>query len=151
MRLFRIAKQKFITDLSGEGARLYGGRWNSVGTPMLYFSEHLSLCMLEVLVHLEHTTLIPDFWFVEIEIPDALVSTSLTPESLQSNWQMNPPPQYTQQKGNDWIQSNRSLAIRVPAAVLPFEYNVLINPIHAKKGEIKIIRSQKLNIDTRLT
>ena len=150
MRLFRIAKQQFISDLSGEGARLYGGRWNTVGMPMLYFSEHLSLCMLEVLVHLEHSTLISDFWFLEIEIPDALITPLLTTEDLQSNWQQTPAPQYTQQKGTDWLQSNSSLAMRVPAAVLPFEYNVLINPLHIKKDHIKIIRKQKLNIDTRL-
>ena len=150
MRLFRIAKQKYITDFTGEGARLYGGRWNTIGIPMLYFSEHLSLCMLEVLVHLEHTNLIPDLWFIEIEIPDTHATTTLPFKSLQNNWHINPAPPYTQQKGSNWIQSNNSLAMRVPAAVLPFEYNVLLNPLHPKINCIKIIQTQKLNIDQRL-
>lgn len=68
MYLFRLCS-KHYQALDGEGASLYGGRWNSIGVPLVYTSEHLSLCLLEQLVHLNIAT-IPSNWVsLTIEIP----------------------------------------------------------------------------------
>lgn len=149
MKLFRIAKKKFINDLSGEGARLYGGRWNKKGTALLYFSEHLSLSVLEILVHSEIQLINSDFYFLEIEIPDRYI-VSLKLNELPFNWQSNSLVSSTQDFGTKWIQANESLALKLPSAVLPFENNVLINPHHKMISKLKICKISKLNLDARL-
>ena len=70
----RICKTRHLaTALSGEGARLNGGRWNSPGLPAVYTSSSLSLATLEVLVHLEDPELLANLfsWF-PLEIPDGV-------------------------------------------------------------------------------
>ncbi|MCK5400758.1 MAG: RES family NAD+ phosphorylase [Flavobacteriaceae bacterium] len=150
MKVYRIAKQKFLSDLSGEGARLYGGRWNNAGYNMVYFSENLSLCVLEMLVHLEYKYINNDFGFIEVDIPDEFIKPTLKIKSLDENWRNNPPIGFTQDKGTAWLQSQKSLAMRVPSAVLPKEYNILMNPKHMSSSEIKIIKKGKLDIDSRI-
>ena len=71
--IFRIAKTEYINDLSGEGARLFGGRWNKAGDAMVYFSENFSLCLLEIIVHVDYAKLPLDYSFIEVEIPDSVI------------------------------------------------------------------------------
>ena len=73
VRIFRIAKSEYIDDFTGEGARLYGGRWNLVGDPMLYFSQSLSLSLLEIIVHVEFAKLPVGYSFLEVEISDKFI------------------------------------------------------------------------------
>lgn len=149
MKLYRIAKQKFIDDLSGEGARLYGGRWNKKGTSMLYFSEHLSLCVLEILVHIEQQLISNTFYFIEVEVPDKYIKL-ISKEELPVNWQSNVLLSSTQDFGSEWVASNKDLALKIPSAVLEFENNILINPNHSLFSKLKITRIERLNLDTRL-
>jgi RES domain-containing protein len=72
MNVFRLAKSPFHLDLSGKGAELFGGRWNSKGIPMLYTGQNRSICHAEALVHLSRNIYPLDFWMVEIEIPENL-------------------------------------------------------------------------------
>ena len=53
MIVYRLANGEFTHDLSGKGAKLYGGRWNSFGLPAVYTTEHISLAVLEILVHVK--------------------------------------------------------------------------------------------------
>jgi len=149
LRLYRIAKQRFIEDLSGEGARLYGGRWNKKGTSMLYFSEHLSLCVLEILVHIEQQLISNNFYFIEVEVPDNIIK-SIPKEELPLNWQSNVLVSSTQDFGSEWIASNKGLALKIPSAVLGYENNVIVNPSHTSFSKLKVIRIEKLNLDARL-
>lgn len=149
MIVYRIAKEKYLTDLSGEGARLFGGRWNRRGSNMLYFSESLSLCVLEILVHLDYKYLENDFGYVAIEIPDNSI-INLDIKKLSPNWRVNPPQLYTQDFGSKWLQANKSLALKVPSAVLPLQNNILLNPNHKLFEKIKIIKKGKLNLDSRV-
>ena len=150
MKLYRIAKKDYINDLSGEGARLFGGRWNKKGYSMLYFSKSLSLAVLEVLVHIDFRFLISDFKFIEVEIPDKFIEPKIKPEMLHNNWRDTPPSIYTKDFGTKWLQSEKSLAIQVPSAILPQQHNVLINPKHEKIKHLKIIKTEYLNIDSRV-
>jgi len=150
MRAFRIARKQYLEDLSGEGARLYGGRWNKKGYSMLYFSESLSLCLLEILVHLDFKYLPEDYGYLEIEIPDELIKPKLKVSKLDEHWRDNPPHSYTKTLGTDWLKSEKSLAMQVPSAILPINNNILINPRHKLASSIKLLKSQILEVDSRV-
>jgi RES domain-containing protein len=149
LKIYRIAKKNYIKDLSGEGARLFGGRWNKPGNSMVYFSEYLSLCVLEILVHTEQQLLTNDYHFLEVEIPESEIEI-ISLRKLFKNWRTNPPVSSTQDYGTNWLASQKNLALKVPSAVLPHEYNILINPNHKHFSKVKIICKSILDIDSRV-
>lgn len=136
--------------MSGEGARLYGGRWNKKGHNMLYCSQFLSLCVLELLVHMDFKFINRDFGFIELELPDELIATKSSKSILKQDWRHNPPLVATQEFGSNWLLSKSDLAIKIPSAVLPVEHNILINPNHQRFSDIKIIRKGLLDLDARV-
>jgi len=150
LRIFRLTKTNYINDLSGEGARLYSGRWNRRGEALLYFSEHLSLCVLELLTRMDYEFLAADYSFLEAEVPSSLISTLRKPEIITEKWRNNPPISLTQDYGSIWIQKAKTLALKVPSAVLPNESNILINPNHKHFSKIKIMSKRILDIDPRI-
>lgn len=150
LKIYRIAKKQYVDDLSGEGARLFGGRWNKKGHSMLYFSESLSLCVLEILVHLDYQFLPNDYQYIEVEIPDNCIYPKLKLNDLDDVWRNNPPPFYTQKIGSDWLLLNTHLAMQVPSAILPVQHNILINPKHSKISDVKIIKKENLDLDKRI-
>lgn len=150
MRVFRITKTEYIEDLSGEGAKIYGGRWNQVGDPILYFAENLSLCMLEILVHVDFAQLPLDYSYIEIEIPDEFLKTIKSVDFIQPNWRTEQAVGQLQMYGSNWLKKKESLAMKVPSAVLPQENNILINPRHIDFKTVKVIDSGKMDFDPRL-
>src|SRR2546425_3251509 len=89
LRAFRIVKRRFVRfTFSGLGARLYGGRWNSMGTSMVYTAGSLSLAVLEWRVHLAQWPL-PSLCVTDIEFDEALV---WTPTKLPPDWKHFPAP-----------------------------------------------------------
>ena len=150
MRLFRIAKQQYIEDFSGEGARLYGGRWNKRGTNMVYFSTSLSLSVLEILVHFNQEYAPQDLYYVEVEISDKLINFEANLSSVKEYLRDNPPHFSTKHLGSLWAKKNEDLALSVPSAILPIENNIIVNPLHSSISKVKIINTSKLDLDTRL-
>ena len=133
MKAWRIEKNKRLaTAASGEGARIEGGRWNSVGLPMVYASEHLSLAVLEILVH----TSAPAARMVArsrsaIEIPESAFEV-LALHKLPADFGPKTAYSRTQAIGDEWLISKRTAALIVPSAIVPIERNVLLNPSHPK-------------------
>jgi RES domain-containing protein len=150
MLVFRIAGKKYIRDLTGLGAKQYGGRWNLPGTAILYTSETRALAMIEFLVHLAWPNLPKDSYIATLTIPEAQVPEILSPNQLPKNWRGYPAPENLAHLGVDWARSNRSLTLRVPSAVVDQEYNLLINPAHPDLGLIKILKVEELKFDRRL-
>ncbi|MFD1064022.1 RES family NAD+ phosphorylase [Winogradskyella litorisediminis] len=150
MKLFRIAKQKYIKDFSGEGAKLYGGRWNKRGTRMLYFSTSLSLSVLETLVHFNQENAPDDLYYVEIEISNKLINTISNFSKLKAHLRDNPPHYSTQLFGSKWADKKQDLALAVPSAILLSESNIIVNPLHDAFSKIKTIKVNKLELDARL-
>jgi RES domain-containing protein len=150
VRIFRISKTQYINDFSGEGARLYGGRWNRVGDPVVYFSENLSLCLLEIIVHVEFADLPFDYSFVEIDIPDYNVKIIQSVDFLKPKWDTEKTVNQLQMLGSSWLKKKESLAMSVPSAVLNQENNILINPSHKDFDKLKVIKKGKINFDPRL-
>lgn len=131
MLVYRILEAKHAAAaFTGEGARLYGGRWNSPGVAVVYAASSLSLAILEMLVNASGTRLPSDTVYATIEIPDELVPEPLALELLPRNWDRTPAPRELASIGNDWAKSLRSVALRVPSAVAKIEHNVLLNPQH---------------------
>ncbi len=133
MFVYRISKTKYINDLSGTGAKLYGGRWNEKGIPLVYTSSSISLAILESLVHFSFNMAPPDMSIATIYIPDNIFESSVDIKSfgkLPNSWNENLPNPKTQQFIKKWINNKNSLILKVPSAINSREFNYLINPLH---------------------
>ena len=123
MRVWRLTKPEHAPGLDGEGARLWGGRWNSPGLPMVYAASSLALAALEVLVHLppqmRRTGGFPPYMAVCLDVPDDRV-VPIGPASLATPRSI----------GDDWARARTSLALLIPSLIIPQETNLLINPAH---------------------
>ncbi len=150
MRVFRITKTKYIDDLSGEGAKIYGGRWNRVGEPILYFAENLSLCMLEILVHVDFSKLPLDYSYIEVEISEDYFKSIKSVNFIHPNWRTEQAVSQLQMYGSDWLKRQETLAMKVPSAVLSRENSILINPLHENFKEVRVIHTEKMDFDPRL-
>ena len=125
---WRIAKQRHAkTAFTGEGARLFGGRWNSPGTAVIYTAQSQSLAALEMLVHLESSNLLPNYIMIEVGIDDTLI-VSIELSQLPKNWRADPPPAKVRAIGDAWVADRTSAVLRVPSALVPDEHNFLLNP-----------------------
>ena len=146
-RIVRAARAK--SAFTGEGARIYGGRWNSRGTAIVYVSEHESLAALELLVHL--TPLIPDARYLSfrLEWADKLTSHLLV-KNLPPDWNAEPPGIQTMQIGDEWVRARKSVALAVPSVLSTSEMNFLLNPRHPDFKKIKISDPVDYRFDSRL-
>lgn len=143
-------KEKYAESaFSGEGARRAGGRFNSPGHPVVYTSESLALAQLEILVNLPTERLLGSYAAFRADIPERRVDT-LRREELPKNWREAPAPASVRQIGDQWIELEASLALRVPSAVVPAETNLLINPAHLAFEEIEVEGPFDPEIDERL-
>lgn len=150
MRCYRIATKKYAQKLSGEGARLYGGRWNSEGHSVIYAAQTSSLAMLEILVHLNASRVGNNFCMMIIEVPDKLVAKAILQSDLPLHWNKNPHEYFTQRLGDDFILKGEKVAIAVPSAVNTLEHNYLINDRHPDFSKVKVIDTIPLDFDRRL-
>ncbi len=148
MILYRLCKCVYADDLSGNGARLYGGRWNSEGRAMLYTASSRSLAVLEALVHLSPTNMPDDFCMLTIEAPDDY--TILDVETLPKDWREYPEKQILKQTGNSFLKEAKHLLLQVPSALVSEEFNYLLNPMHPKATAVKIISKKSFSFDERL-
>ncbi|MGM0586781.1 MAG: RES family NAD+ phosphorylase [Bacteroidota bacterium] len=151
MLAYRISKAKFIEDLSGEGARRYGGRWNIKGTAVLYTSEHQSLAVLETLVHSSINALPTDLKLLTLSIPDHINPITYPPDSLPDNWRSYPAPRSLAELGTQWCKQQSSLVMCVPSVLAPTDDNLLINPSHPAFSQLKTERITEFTFDDRLT
>lgn len=151
VRIWRLIKARYASaPLSGEGARLYGGRWNERGTAVVYAASTLALAELEMLVHVERADAPADLVAIELEIPDDVDVEDLGVSSLPADWRSYPPRDALARIGTDWARSLRTAVLRVPSAVVPQEHNYLVNPAHGDAVRIEVIGSAPVVFDARL-
>jgi len=148
MIVYRITHSLYKDDLSGTGAKQYGARWNRPGSSMLYTGEHLSLCALELLVHMGWKDMQRNFWALNIFIPDDASIKLPDLDKLKSGWKED--PDYTAYIGTAFLRSNEQLMMKVPSAVVPDEFNYLVNPAHPEFRKVKIRKSNPFIFDERL-
>jgi RES domain-containing protein len=150
MLVYRIATSKHINDLSGEGARLHGGRWNHRGMAVIYTSETRSLATVELLVHVSLSFAPTDLKMATIEVPDEPAPEVVDVAALPPNWRDFPAPPELADLGTAWARSNRSLLLRVPSAVVEHEKNILINPAHPVIARAVLTKVEDFRLDRRL-
>ncbi len=150
MKVYRIAGKKFIHDMSGEGARLYGGRWNSKGTSVLYTSTNRSLATIEYLVHLPMAVIPADVCIAELSLPTEAGMDAVDINDLPSGWWEYPAPLELAETGDRFIRENSGLSLKVPSAIVKGEWNVLINPRHSLFSSIEIAEIEEYVFDSRL-
>jgi RES domain-containing protein/uncharacterized RDD family membrane protein YckC len=149
MKLFRLQNRKYAIDNS-EGAALFGGRWNNIGTPVIYASEKQSLAVLEVIAHLGA---IPEnYQFIQIECPDAFSSAEVVDAAaLPLNWQEESSGyEMTAAFGTRWAQERRTVILKVPSAIISQEYNFVINPAHPDFANLEFRVADSQRVDPRL-
>lgn len=148
MRLWCIASDRHRA-LDGEGAQLWGGRWNSPGRPVVYTSATASLAALEKLAWIDPDEVPEDLRLFEIELPDNLVPQITTLTKLPADW-----PEVGSRAcidiGDQWLSSRASLALAVPSALLPEEQNVLVNPLHRQAERVHVVNDRPFASDLRL-
>ena len=150
MLVYRIAKKNVVKDLTGTGAKLYGGRWNHRGTAVVYSSETRALATVEFLVHLALSNAPRGLMIATIEIPDSIAPENVPRGSLPRGWRDYPPPRGVADLGTGWAKPKKSLLLRVPSAVVEQEYNILINPLHSDMGKVVLQRVEAFEFDKRL-
>lgn len=147
MILYRITPKAYAHDLSGTGAMLYGGRWNKKGTRMVYTSGSLSLAALEIIANLSLDKLDRSLFCSEVEFPDHLEISEL--KKLPKDWNQFPYTSGTVSSGDIFLKKN-GLCLKVPSAIIPSEFNYLLNPNHDQFSKIKLIDTRPLILDKRI-
>jgi RES domain-containing protein len=128
MTVYRFVHQKFAGELSGTGARLWGGRWNPVGVSVVYASESISLALLEVLANTFTLEELQMIHLMEITIPENTGSQEIKLQQLKKDWHHD--FDYTQWMGQEILAARKSLMVQCPSAIVQKENNYLINPLH---------------------
>jgi RES domain-containing protein len=137
------------TAFDGEGARLFGGRWSPRGVAITYTAESRALAVLEVLANVDEPDRLYQLAWVLIPagIPQSLIEK---PARFPEDWRSFPRTLSTQALGESWSKARSSVALRVPSAVVPGEFNYLINPLHPRFDEVKIGKPEPFTFDPRL-
>ncbi|MBX9782924.1 MAG: RES family NAD+ phosphorylase [Chitinophagaceae bacterium] len=151
MIVYRITQQQFATDLSGNGARLYGGRWNSEGLYALYTAGTRALALLETLAHTP-VQILPakKYSVLSLEVPDEGGMEIIPLKKLKLNWDAWDLQFYTQKPGDAFLKANKHLVLQVPSVLVHEEFNYIINPLHKSAGLIKILNEKELKLNERL-
>lgn len=150
-RAWRVVKKKHAeAAFSGEGALKFGGRWNSIGTPLVYSSDSLALAAIEILTGGIPTGLLEKYVKIPIDFDGSLAET-LAVSDLPKEWCRYPPGHKTQSIGDTWVRGMKSVLLKVPSVVIKEEFNYLINPAHPDFKKLLIGKPEAFSFDPRLT
>ena len=145
MRLYRITKQKYLTNFSGLGKSFQdGARWNKPGLPVLCFASSPAVALLEMANYLPSPRLIPKEYHMGIyDLPKQTISKTLTIKDMPENWAKFPYPISTQTIGSRWLESNKELCLIVPSVAIPegMENIIIVNPNHPQISKLKLSSS----------
>ncbi|MFN2542618.1 MAG: RES family NAD+ phosphorylase [Chthoniobacterales bacterium] len=147
---WRIVKEKHAqAAFSGEGARIFEGRWNSAGVRMVYCSANLALAALEILVHTQPVRLRDKLRAFRVSFDERIMEI-VELKKLPKGWNAQPPGPLSKRIGDDWIKSGRSAVLAPPSVLVPLERSFLLNPKHSDFAKIKIADAGEFVLDPRL-
>jgi RES domain-containing protein len=142
-----VAEARADTAFDGEGSYKYGNRWNHEGTRVVYLAHTTSLAALEILVHAKKYQALPMYSAFSVTFDERLLSDV---PSLPNDWQQSPAPESTKTLGSRWAAGKRSVVLRVPSVIVPWEYNYVLNILHPDFRRVKIGKSLSFTFDRRL-
>jgi RES domain-containing protein len=147
---WRLVHARYAAHVfDGEGARLYGGRWNSPGRPVVYTAGSLALAALEVLVHIQSRKALTNYLKVRLEFEESLVLT-VPVSSLPPHWHQGRAAPETRAVGDRWFDAGTTPILGVPSVVVPEEWNYMLNPRHPQFDEIHRGQPEPFPFDPRL-
>lgn len=149
MQLYRISSPDYAGDLSGNGAKLYGGRWNEKGTPVVYLASSRAMAMMELLVHLHPEDLYREYVVVAFEVPDDKVYKVGT-ELLPNDWKTDERKPTLAKWCKRFIDEGQFLLMQVPSVLVEEESNYILNPLHADTAKVKLVSQRLFAFDHRL-
>jgi len=147
MEVYHLGTTMYANQLTGEGAKLFGGRWNVKGCPCIYTAGSKALCVLEYAANVVLKQIPDDLSFTIYSLPDESWDAFL-PKDLPVNWQETPPPVSTQEWGTKHLKNK--LAICVPSVIIPEEFNFVLNPLHADFKKVRIVKVEPFSFDQRI-
>lgn len=148
MLIYRISSSKYIEDLSGAGAKQYGGRWNNKGTAVVYLAESRAMAVMEVLVHLSPEQVDRSFVLATFDVPDDKIfdiSTFNLPRHCRGPQTANE----LKKIGDKFVSDGIYLLMKVPSIILEEEFNFIINPNHPDSKKIKLLNRRDFVFDKR--
>jgi RES domain-containing protein len=152
LTLWRLTTPRYA-DLSGEGARRAGGRWNPRGAAVVYTGDHPALAVAEYLVHVRDPEDLPDaLVFLRIVVPDDVAVAAVSRADLERqdpDWRRAGAPACLA-AGSAWLAAAAHAALRVPSAVVPLAENVLLNPAHPDAGRCRVVETIPYVFEPRL-
>lgn len=148
MIVYRLANSMYAKDLTGEGARLHGGRWNHTGIPCVYSSDSRSLAVLEFSVHVNVNSILRNLSLIELDIPGDFLEVQIS--SLPGDWRASPAPSSTKDFGTALLNNASHPVIKIPSTVIPEEFNYIINPRHPLIQKCKILAVADFVYDVRI-
>ncbi len=147
MIVYRLINEKYKGNLTGTGAYINGGRWNYVEQYMLYSAEHISLALVEIMVHQNH--IVSNSYLQTLELPIAKnCYRKIDLSDMPENWQFK--INETQKLGSAFLKNEHLLYCVVPSIIVKQENNILINPTSNLIKQVKLISEVKFDIDKRL-
>jgi RES domain-containing protein len=150
MELFRISQEPFADDLLGNGARLFGGRWNSEGLFALYTSTSRALALLETLAHSPAKMLMQkNYMLVTLFIPEASKMQIINLDELPAGWDAPATQSVTKKAGDAFLRNQSHLLLSVPSVLMPEERNIILNPLHTDMKKVRIKHKRRIIFDNR--
>ncbi len=147
MIVYRISLEKWADKLVASGN---AARWNSKGVYVLYAASSRSLACLENVVHRDGQGLSQNFRTMLIQIPDDLKITSIPLHQLETTWREWAASSYTRSIGDSWAMRRESAVLEVPSAIIPDEFNYVLNTSHPDFPKIKLLRTESFQFDPRI-
>lgn len=149
MLVHRISQTRYAEDILGEGARLFGGRWNLPMVSCLYTAESRALALLEYSVNVNIYDIRRALSFITYEI-DASKVHDVPIHELPGNWKDSTVPKQTQEFGTRLFLHQKVPILKIPSVVIPEEYNYIINPLYYSGLRIVEIRDYAYDIRLKL-
>lgn len=151
MELYRISQELYANDFSGNGARLYGGRWNSEGLFAVYTSSSRALALLETLAHTPAKMLLEKcYLLVTFYVPDSIEAEIIDKDKLTTGWNAPDTRPSTKKTGDAFLRSKSGLLLCVPSVLIPEENNFILNPLHPDMKKIKPVHKRRIQFDSRV-
>lgn len=149
MLLYRISSPQYAGDLSGNGAKLYGGRWNDKGVAMVYLASTRALAMMELLVHLRPDDLERAYTITVFEVPDNKIY-KLDLSLLPNEWKTDENKHLLAKLGRKFVDESKFLLMEVPSVLVEEESNYVLNPLHIDAAKVKLVSQRSFSFDHRL-